>query len=213
MLDEIILSQTWLAHRAKVWILNIPIPQLIRSLVDAAMQKILSWLHHNLPDPSMTHNRLLEEHHEGTGEWFLHSEMFKRWKETPGGMLWIRGIRMFLVMLSIGLGAHWWPWCGLQPATGRACFGEGASNLMFTNGLFNVCYIVRRLSSVLKKTTTSTRFQSYTGTSTSEIRPPNPAKTSSAPSCTNSFTTSPTSLRKFGNCIPVMLLVVLRQKK
>jgi hypothetical protein len=67
-------------------------------ILDAEMQKILKWLHNNdLPDPSMTHNRLLEEHHEGTGEWFLYSEKFKRWKETPGGMLWIRGIRTFPV--------------------------------------------------------------------------------------------------------------------
>jgi hypothetical protein len=64
-------------------------------IVEPEMQKILDWLHNDLPDPSSTHNRLLEEHHEGTGEWFLHSEKFKRWEETPGGMLWIQGIRTF----------------------------------------------------------------------------------------------------------------------
>jgi hypothetical protein len=56
-------------------------------------EKMLSWLHS--PDPSETHNRLLEEHHEGTGEWFLTSQTFKDWEETPAGMLWIKGIRMF----------------------------------------------------------------------------------------------------------------------
>jgi hypothetical protein len=81
--------------------------QLMPSLVYPEMHKILNWLHKDLPDPSTTHNRLVDEHHEGTGEWFLHSKMFKRWKETPGGMLWIKGIRMFSVMLSIvTLSAH-----------------------------------------------------------------------------------------------------------
>jgi hypothetical protein len=35
------------------------------SIVYLEMQKILNWLHQDLPDPSMTHNRLVEEHHEG----------------------------------------------------------------------------------------------------------------------------------------------------
>jgi hypothetical protein len=70
--------------------------------MDPEMQKILQWLHNDdLPDPSMTHNRLVEEHHEGTGKWFLHSKTFKRWKQTPGAMLWITGIRTFPVMLLI----------------------------------------------------------------------------------------------------------------
>jgi hypothetical protein len=49
-------------------------------------------------------------------------------------MLWIKGIRAFLVMFLIGIGAHWW--CDLQPAMERACFGESASNVMFITGLF-----------------------------------------------------------------------------
>jgi hypothetical protein len=61
-------------------------------------EKMLSWLH--APNPSETHNRLLEEHHEGTGEWFLRSKTFQEWEETPGGMLWIKGIRTFRHTLS-----------------------------------------------------------------------------------------------------------------
>jgi hypothetical protein len=88
------------------------------SIVYPEMQKILNWLHKDLPDPSTTHNRLVEEHHEGTGKWFLDSKVFTRWKETPGGMLWIKGIRTFSVISSrVNLSAHWW--YGSQLAMGR----------------------------------------------------------------------------------------------
>ena len=53
--------------------------------------KVVEWL--DAPDPSRTHNRLLEEHHEGTGEWFLESQKFELWMETPASILWIKGMR------------------------------------------------------------------------------------------------------------------------
>jgi hypothetical protein len=59
--------------------------------VNPLRDKVANWL--DSPDPSRTHNRLLEEHHEGTGEWFLDSEEFDTWMETPAGTLWIKGIR------------------------------------------------------------------------------------------------------------------------
>jgi hypothetical protein len=60
---------------------------------------VVKWL--DAPDPSRTHNRLLEEHHEGTGEWFLKSEEFETWLETLAGTLWIRGMRTHpLLILS-----------------------------------------------------------------------------------------------------------------
>jgi hypothetical protein len=68
------------------------------SFVDAK-KEILLWLH--APDPSETHNRLSEEHHEGTGEWFLTSKTFQEWEETLGAMLWIKGIRTFHPTLLI----------------------------------------------------------------------------------------------------------------
>jgi hypothetical protein len=68
---------------------------LILTFPTSEKDKMLSWLRIHLPDPSKTHNRLLEEHHEGTGEWFLKSEIMEKWKKTPCGMLWIKGIRMF----------------------------------------------------------------------------------------------------------------------
>jgi hypothetical protein len=45
---------------------------------------------------------LLKKRHEGTGEWFLKSEILEKWKTTPCGTLWIRGIRMFLVSHRTG---------------------------------------------------------------------------------------------------------------
>jgi hypothetical protein len=49
------------------------------------------WL--SAPDPSNTHNRLQEEHHEGTGNWLFETKDFMTWRDTPGSMLWIKGIR------------------------------------------------------------------------------------------------------------------------
>jgi hypothetical protein len=59
---------------------------------------MVSWLQG--PDPSVTHNRLQSEHHEGTGEWFLKCNEFERWMKTPGGMLWIQGIRELLIWVG-----------------------------------------------------------------------------------------------------------------
>jgi hypothetical protein len=57
----------------------------------ALKEKLAIWL--SAPDPSITHNRLLVEHHKGTGNWFLKSETFKVWSETSASCLWIHGIR------------------------------------------------------------------------------------------------------------------------
>ena len=57
-------------------------------------EKFTNWL--DAPDPSRTHNRLLQEHHKGTGEWFLASKEFETWMETPASTLWIRGMRTHL---------------------------------------------------------------------------------------------------------------------
>jgi hypothetical protein len=60
-------------------------------LVTIKRNKIGTWL--NAPDPSHTHRRLLDEHHEGTGRWFLESEELEQWKKSPSSVLWVRGIR------------------------------------------------------------------------------------------------------------------------
>jgi hypothetical protein len=55
---------------------------------------ILGWLGwSSLPKPSVTHNRLVVEHHKGTGTWFLESNVFEEWLYTPSSFLWIKGMR------------------------------------------------------------------------------------------------------------------------
>jgi hypothetical protein len=66
------------------------------------------WL--SAPDPSNTHNRLQEEHHEGTGCWFFQGKEFKTWRDEPGSMLWIRGIRKPHIsphLRSLLMGCSW----------------------------------------------------------------------------------------------------------
>jgi hypothetical protein len=52
------------------------------------------------------HNQLLEEHHEGTGQWFLESNVFRQWRNNSASNLWIQGIRessslLYLLMLTL----------------------------------------------------------------------------------------------------------------
>jgi hypothetical protein len=54
-------------------------------------EKLASWL--DAPDPSVTHNNLQKQHHEGTGNWFLETKEYFRWIATPGSVLWIKGKR------------------------------------------------------------------------------------------------------------------------
>jgi hypothetical protein len=56
-------------------------------------KKLASWLH--APDPSVTHNDLQGQHHEGTGDWFLETKEYGTWIAKPGSVLWIKGKRMF----------------------------------------------------------------------------------------------------------------------
>jgi hypothetical protein len=66
-----------------------------QSIDPSLKQDICGWL--SAPDPSNTHNRLQEEHHEGTGTWFFGAKAFKTWRDEPGSMLWIRGIREYRI--------------------------------------------------------------------------------------------------------------------
>ena len=65
---------------------------LLRTVVaNPPKYRTAKWL--DAPDPSRTHNGLLEEQHTGTGKWFLESDEFVKWLETPESNLWIEGMR------------------------------------------------------------------------------------------------------------------------
>jgi hypothetical protein len=44
------------------------------------------------PDPSTNYNKALQQRQEGTGLWFLQSDVYAQWKIQQNSMLWIQGI-------------------------------------------------------------------------------------------------------------------------
>ncbi|KAK8036681.1 hypothetical protein PG993_008664 [Apiospora rasikravindrae] len=54
------------------------------------LDKIRSWL--SSPDPSTNLNKAREQHHKGTGQWFLHSDQYSKWKTERNSFLWLNGI-------------------------------------------------------------------------------------------------------------------------
>lgn len=42
--------------------------------------------------PSTNYNKAIEQRHEGTGLWFIHSEKFSTWKEQSDSILWLYSI-------------------------------------------------------------------------------------------------------------------------
>jgi len=56
-------------------------------------QEIRHWL--SSPDPSSNHNAACKVilHQATTGEWFLKSNEFEKWKMTSRSFLWLYGIR------------------------------------------------------------------------------------------------------------------------
>jgi hypothetical protein len=83
-------------------------------------KEIATWL--TAPDPSNTHNRLLGEHHNGTGSWFLETEAFQVWKDTPASCLWLYGIRESWVPPHVA-----YLRCNLQLGTAKAFYGKSPS--------------------------------------------------------------------------------------
>ncbi|KAJ1328910.1 ankyrin repeat domain-containing protein 50 [Microdochium nivale] len=54
------------------------------------LDKIRRWL--TPPDPSTNFNNAREQHHTGTGQRFLHSDAFTKWKKDRNSFLWLNGI-------------------------------------------------------------------------------------------------------------------------
>ncbi|KAK6533050.1 hypothetical protein TWF281_007211 [Arthrobotrys megalospora] len=51
---------------------------------------IKSWL--SPPDYSTNYNKASQQHHKGSGNWFLESESFSKWKTERNSFLWLYGI-------------------------------------------------------------------------------------------------------------------------
>jgi hypothetical protein len=51
---------------------------------------IEAWL--SPPDPSTNLNQAREQHHPGTGNWFLESEAYLAWRSEQNSFLWLNGI-------------------------------------------------------------------------------------------------------------------------
>ncbi|KAK0934692.1 hypothetical protein LTR29_013698 [Friedmanniomyces endolithicus] len=61
-----------------------------RSTADAQRDKTHQWL--SPPDPSMNHNKALQQRHAGTGHWFVKGETFSSFKDGKLPILWLHGI-------------------------------------------------------------------------------------------------------------------------
>jgi hypothetical protein len=62
----------------------------VRRLVSERRRSdIQKWL--SPPDPSTNYNKALQLRHENSGQWFLESTAYLRWKAEPGSFLWLRG--------------------------------------------------------------------------------------------------------------------------
>ncbi|KAK2052294.1 hypothetical protein LY76DRAFT_472246, partial [Colletotrichum caudatum] len=53
-------------------------------------QEVMKWL--SPPDQSSNYNTAFRQRHEGTGQWFLESEDYSKWKKSPKSSLWLHGI-------------------------------------------------------------------------------------------------------------------------
>jgi hypothetical protein len=53
-------------------------------------KKIDRWL--SPPDPSMNHNKALQQRHQDSGLWFLQSDAFVKWRTRRNSFLWLNGI-------------------------------------------------------------------------------------------------------------------------
>ncbi|KAI4719471.1 hypothetical protein E4T48_04368 [Aureobasidium sp. EXF-10727] len=58
--------------------------------LDNHQKEIKDWL--SAPDPHSNYTDALKKRHEGTGLWFIDSDIFTRWKQQTGSFLWLHGI-------------------------------------------------------------------------------------------------------------------------
>ncbi|KAF4917995.1 Vegetative incompatibility protein HET-E-1 [Colletotrichum viniferum] len=88
-LEEIMTSVS--RHTSQIISATTNTNQAVQGLTDSQQsQKLHRWL--CAPDPSVNFNWAISQHLSGTGEWFLESEEYRRWKTSPGSSLWLYGI-------------------------------------------------------------------------------------------------------------------------
>ena len=58
--------------------------------LEKRQQDIITWL--SPSDPSTNYNKALQQRHSGTGQWFLSSREYSRWKKERNSFLWLHGI-------------------------------------------------------------------------------------------------------------------------
>ena len=59
--------------------------------VDVFNQRIAAWL--AASDPFSIHDVAIKKRHKNTGQWFINTNEFQSWKDTPESLLWVHGIR------------------------------------------------------------------------------------------------------------------------
>ncbi|RHZ74957.1 hypothetical protein CDV55_109120 [Aspergillus turcosus] len=63
--------------------------EIVRSECDAMYQRACEWL--SAPNPFIDYTRAINEHHPGTGSWFLEDEQFLNWTRSTNSFYWIFG--------------------------------------------------------------------------------------------------------------------------
>jgi len=64
--------------------------QINEMVISQEDKAILNWL--DVVNSYDNHDSAREKHLDATGEWFVNSEEFKRWKEATNGAMWLHGI-------------------------------------------------------------------------------------------------------------------------
>ena len=65
--------------------------------IDDRREKIIRWL--STTDPSTNHHAACKKLLPTTGDWFVHGDDFREWKQAQNSLLWLYGIRESLPTL------------------------------------------------------------------------------------------------------------------
>lgn len=65
---------------------------------DEQRRVVLDWLPGRYVDPNTEHVAARKLHHPHSGQWFLNSNEYLEWQNTPDSALWLHAIRKYLMM-------------------------------------------------------------------------------------------------------------------